>query len=222
LFTCVLWCDDQAERYVERESSRKRKRAPHEQGDCVPRIAFTTFAILKAPYGNPGVQEFDDLTPFAFEQAERSPGFIARAKESADQSHLTNFERDWGAWGKFNAPRFYTGGRTNDTDSRASTLSLWEDLESVFAFVYDGLHRDTLRRRHEWFLKPEWPSYAAWWVADDAVPTWDDACRALEHLHDNGPTPTAFTFHDLFTSDGTPTKLSGIGRSGTSGRRHEG
>ncbi len=174
------------------------------------RIAFTTFAILKKPYGNPEVQEFDDRTPPTFEEAEGSPGFIARAKEDPGQSHLTNFERDWGEWGRFDVPRFYTGGRTNETDSRASTLSLWNDLESVFSFVYTGLHRSALSKRHEWFLKPEWPSYAAWWVSDDTVPTWSDACHRLEHLHDHGSTPVSFTLRQPFAADGTATRLRGM------------
>ncbi|MFH9657923.1 DUF3291 domain-containing protein [Streptomyces sp. NPDC017248] len=180
----------------------------------MPRVAFTTFAILKQPYGHPEVQEFDDRTPPTFEQAEASPGFIARAKEDPGQSHLTNFERDWGEWGKFDVPRFYTGGRTDDTDSRASTLSLWADLDSVFSFVYTGLHRSTLSKRHEWFLKPQWPSYAAWWVSDDTIPTWSDASRRLEHLHDHGPSPVAFSFRHPFAADGAPTRLGS-----TAGRR---
>jgi hypothetical protein len=171
------------------------------------RIAFTTFAILKKPYGNPEVQEFDDRTPPTFEEAENSPGFIARAKEAPDQSDITNFERDWGEWGKFDVPRFYTGGRTTETDSRASTLSLWVDLESVHSFVYAGLHRSALSKRHEWFLKPEWPSYAVWWVDDATIPTWSDACYRLEYLHDHGPSPVAFTLRQPFAPDGTVTRL---------------
>jgi hypothetical protein len=120
--------------------------------------------------------------------------------------------RDWGEWGKFDVPRFYTGGRTTETDSRASTLSLWTDLESIFSFVYTGLHRDTLRRRHEWFLKPEWPSYAMWWVPDDTIPTWSDSRQRLEHLHDDGSTAVSFGFRNPFASDGTPTQLRGLAR----------
>ena len=44
------------------------------RGETMPRVAFTTFAILKKPYGNPEVQEYDDLTPAAFDKAEGSPG----------------------------------------------------------------------------------------------------------------------------------------------------
>ncbi|OKK03486.1 hypothetical protein AMK26_18525 [Streptomyces sp. CB03234] len=181
----------------------------------MPRIAFTTFNILKEPYGHPVVQEFDDRTPSTFLEAEQSPGFIDRAVAVDDREDLTNFERDWGQWGAFAVPRFYTGGRTAGTDSRASTLSLWKDIESVFSFSYSGVHRDALRKRHEWFVKPECPSYAMWWVGDDTVPTWEDACRRIEHLHDHGPTPESFTFHHPFTPDGEPTKLSGIGRAAT-------
>ncbi|GAA1407894.1 MULTISPECIES: DUF3291 domain-containing protein [Oerskovia] len=176
----------------------------------MPRIAFTTFAILRAPYGEPEVQDFDDMTPATFDEAERSEGFIARAKEDPGQSHLSNFQRDWGVWGTFEVPRFYTGGRTDELDSRASTLSLWRDLDSVFAFVYTGLHRTALTRRHEWFLKPEWPTYAAWWIADDELPTWKDACQRLEHLHDHGSTPASFTLRQAFTSDGQPTRVRGL------------
>jgi hypothetical protein len=180
----------------------------------MPRVAFTTFAILKKPYGNPEVQGYDDLTPDAFEAAEDSPGFIARAKEDAEESHLSNFVRHWGEWGKFDVPRFYTGGRTTETDSRASTLSLWTDVQSIFSFVYTGLHRDILRRRQEWFLKPEWPGYAMWWVSDDTIPTWSDACHRLEHLHDNGSTPDSFGFRRPFASDGTPVRLRPAGQWG--------
>lgn len=170
----------------------------------MPRVAFTTFAILKQPYGTPLAQGYDDLTDEAFETAEGSRGFVARAKEEPDQSHLTNFSRDWGEWGKFDVPRFYTGGRTDETDSRAGTLSMWTDVGSVRAFVYAGFHKMLLRRRHEWFLEPEWPSYAMWWVPDDTYPTWTDASARLEHLWDHGPSPVAFDFRRPFGADGAP------------------
>jgi hypothetical protein len=181
------------------------------------RVAFTTFGILKKPYGNPEIQEYDDLTPDAIEAAERSPGFIARAKEDPEQSQLSNFERDWGEWGKFDVPRFYTGGRTTETDSRASTLSLWNDLDSIFSFVYTGVHRSTMRRRNEWFLKPEWPSYAIWWVADDTIPTWSDSRYRLEHLYDHGSTAVSFGFRHPFAPDGTATRLGGMAKGPEAG-----
>ena len=170
------------------------------------RIAFTTFAILKEPYGGELTQGYDDMTPPVFAAAEGFDGFIARAKEIDDRPDLSNFERDWGAWGPFRAPRFYDGrgGTTLSTDTRASTVSLWRDLPSVYRFVYSGLHKKALAGRQQWFLKPEWPGYAMWWVADDHVPTWPEACERLEHLHDHGSTPTAFDFRRPFLERGEP------------------
>jgi Domain of unknown function (DUF3291) len=170
------------------------------------RIAFTTFAILQQPYGHPGVQEFDDRTPDVFLEAEGSPGFVARAKEISGKE-LSNFERDWGEWGRFAVPRFYTFGRETHTDQRASTLSIWIDLQSVFQFVYNGLHLEALKRRTQWFLKPEWPSYAVWWISEDHIPQWEEACRNLEQLHDMGPSASVFDFKNCFDEMGNPVKL---------------
>ncbi len=173
------------------------------------RVAFTTFAILKKPYGNPEVQEFDDRTPDVFLEAESASGFIARAKE-VNNSNLSNFQRDWGQWGRFSVPRFYTLGRESDTDQRASTISLWKDLASVFSFTYSGLHKEALRKRMEWFLEPKWPTYAIWWVEDDHIPQWQEACDKLEMLHDLGPTPRAFNFRTCFDAHGNPVSIKSL------------
>jgi hypothetical protein len=176
------------------------------------RVAFVTFAILKKPYGNPEVQEFDDRTPIVFQEAEGSPGFIARAVEVSG-SELSNFERDWGEWGAFNVPRFYTYGRETETDQRASTLSIWEDVPSVLRFVYSGLHLEALKKRTEWFLKPEWPTYAMWWIPDDYIPQWQEACQKLEQLHDHGPSPEVFDFKVCFDEQGNPMDLAAVYRN---------
>lgn len=158
------------------------------------RLAFTTFAIMKRAYGDPVVHGFEALTPGVFRKAEEADGFIMRAKEVDEQEHLTNFERDWGEWGQFSVPRFYDGGFTTASDTRASTLSLWISIEAVKHFVYSGLHKRALDQRTKWFRHPKWPTYAMWWVGDDEVPTWADACEKLETLHDLGPTASVFNF----------------------------
>lgn len=186
-------------------------RGPEDQR--VSRIAFTTFAIMKDAYGTEVVRGFEDRTPSVFAAAEAAEGFIDRAKEIDDRPDLTNAERDWGAWGTFSTPRFYEGGHTFTTDSRASTLSLWRDVDAVRAFAYSGLHREALSRRQEWFRPPEWPTYAMWWVGDDEVPTWSEACIRLEHLHDHGSTPTAFTFARPFDASSRPRSTAAHGRT---------
>jgi hypothetical protein len=174
----------------------------------MPIIAFTTFAILKAPYGDLTVKGFEDLTPLVFAEAEASPGFIGRAKETDDKTHLSNFERDWGKWGKFAVPRFYDGGHVIATDTRASTLSLWSDVDAVHLFVYRNLHRNALTKREEWFRKPSWPTYAMWWVSECTIPTWAEAAARLEHVYDNGPSPIAFDFRRRFSASECPIDLA--------------
>ena len=81
-------------------------------------------------------------------------------------------------------------------------------MESVSAFAYRGAHGEVFRKRREWFVKAEWPTYVAWWVDDDHVPTYAEAIERHKRLHDRGPTPHAFNFKTPFDKDGKPTQLS--------------
>lgn len=170
----------------------------------MPRLAFTTFAIMHEPYGNPVVAGFEALTPAVFTKSEEAPGFISRAVELDDHTDQSNFERDWGDWGPFAVPRYYDGGFQLHTDTRAGTLSLWESVESVGKFVYSGLHQRALDQRKKWFREPKWPTYAMWWVADDHIPNWQEASDRIEMLADKGPTPDSFDFKSAFDASGNP------------------
>lgn len=75
------------------------------------------------------------------------------------------------------------------------------------AFSYFGLHTEALSHGREWFLRPQWPPYAAWWVAGDHVPDWAEAVRQHRHLHVCGPTAGAFNFKRPFDADGRPVGL---------------
>jgi hypothetical protein len=162
----------------------------------LPRVAFYTFGILHETLGHTRVQEFADRTPHVFASAARRDGFIGRS---------TNDE----PWGNFwDVPRFYDPALHPPQFSTPKTLTLWRDLVSVYEFSYAGLHLEALQKRKEWFMAPKWPTYVAWWVGDDELPTWGDAARRLELLHDRGPTPEAFTFKQPFDSEGNPTVLN--------------
>ena len=159
---------------------------PERQGT---RLAFYTFGILRAPQGHAQVQGFVDRIPGVSAASWGAAGYLAAVR---------NRPPGFG-------PRFY------DPAVHAfapQTLSVWADLESVFAFAYHGPHAEALRGRREWFVTPPWPTYAAWWVAGDHLPTWDEAAARLEHLHDHGPTPFAFSFKHPFDPDGRPTALA--------------
>lgn len=173
------------------------------------RLAFMTFSILKAPYGDRLVQEFDDRTPDTFAEAEASDGFIDRAKPVEIISWKTNYQNDWGAWGPFAVPRFYDGGICSGNSYQAQTLSIWQDLYSVWAFAYrNSHHASALKKSANWFGKQDWPIYVAWWIPASHQPTWPEACAKLEHLHDNGPTAEAFTLKSAFDSNGQACRVS--------------
>ena len=170
----------------------------------MPRLAFHTFGLMRGIRGMDVVQGFVDRNPDVFSDADRAPGYIARAIATNRDPAITRFDWDYGAWGPFALARFFTGGRDPARDNAATTVSLWQSIEAVGRFAYTGRHNEALGLRQDWFLPPQWPSYVMWWVADDAIPTWGDAAVALERLYDLGPTPAAFGFKQAFNPDGSP------------------
>ncbi|EST34106.1 hypothetical protein N566_18900 [Streptomycetaceae bacterium MP113-05] len=185
----------------------------------MPHLALYTFGVLKSPLTDPArlTREFHESGEAVYREIGRHPGYVARA-EAADCSlgPRTDFDSDWGEWGQFAVPAWYSKGRTAETIALAATLSLWTDLRSAFDSVYSGRHRAALNRRNDWFERTGRPGYVFWWVPDGTAPTWQDGVARLEHLHDHGSAPYAFTFHDSFGPGGTPTGPRGIGARGES------
>ena len=127
-----------------------------------------TFSILRAPYGDPLVEEFENTTDAVFIEAETS------------------------RWGPFAVPRFYLGGVAQGHTAQAQTLSRWTDLAALRSFVYRGpLHTTALKNRGEWFKDQNWPIYCVWWADARETLNWQNACRRLEYLHDHGSTPAS-------------------------------
>jgi len=86
-------------------------------------------------------------------------------------------------------------------------MSVWEDQESLSAFVYrDKAHRDIMRRKEEWFQDIE-IYMALWWIKAGEVPTLKDAAERLDILAANGPTEEAFTFKDRYPAPDLPAHM---------------
>jgi hypothetical protein len=165
----------------------------------MPRLAFTTFGVLHETYDHPQSKGFIDRIGETYAAADRSDGFITRSRR--DISTWTH------SWGEYVCPRFID----STLQSRiAQTLSLWVDIESVFAYSYAAYHAEGMKQRKEWFRDPEYPNYAAWWVDDDATPTFAEATARLERLHECGSTPYAFSFKQPFDARGNPTSLDQV------------
>lgn len=77
--------------------------------------------------------------------------------------------------------------------------TIWKSIESLKSFVYSGDHLDFFKRRSLWFEPlTELPGVVMWWVPAGKTPELAETRRKIEHLRDNGPTQTAFTFAQLF------------------------
>lgn len=161
------------------------------------KVAFMTVGLLHASNWDARVHGFIKRIQANNDAAEASDGFIDRSvRDEITREHK---------WGQQPLPTPFTG--MDHQDRLPQTLSLWQDLESVFAFAYHGVHAEALSKRKEWFVKPEWPTYVAWWVEDGHTPTWEEAGQRYEILYQVGPTPEAFNFKQPFGSDGQPFKI---------------
>src|SRR5262249_32020019 len=98
------------------------------------KIAFMTIGLLHEPYDSLRVKGFIDRIDAVFDVADTSEGFMRRCPHVECEAQL--------AWGQWTIPTVF---QSEATPNRvASTLSLWHDLESVFAFAYNGLHAEAL------------------------------------------------------------------------------
>jgi hypothetical protein len=153
-------------------------------------LALYTFGILHELPEHPQISGFRDRGSGIGEAARAAHGFIRRVPGG-----LPTRDRPGPA------PRFY---RPREDPAAPQTLTVWRDLESAFAFSYRVRHGAALRHRAEWFRRRAWPTYVAWWIPDGHVPTCEEGIARLEHLHDHGPTPRAFSFTTAFDTADQP------------------
>lgn len=78
----------------------------------------------------------------------------------------------------------------------ASTLSVWENVEALRTFVFNGVHGQFFRRGSEWFLPTQMPRLVLWHVDVGTRPTMADAAIRMKHLAANGSSEFAFGFDE--------------------------
>lgn len=156
-------------------------------------LALYTFGQFKRPSEDPANDDFHALNDPIFELSDETPGMIGRSGYAMDGTP---------SWGPEVYPRFHV---ENGDGWAPATLSLWVDIEHLFAFTYFGLHAQALKRGAEWFHPPTWPPLVLWWT--HAQPTWAEGVARMHSLHDNGPGPGHFTFKHPYSPDGTATRI---------------
>jgi heme-degrading monooxygenase HmoA len=144
-------------------------------------LAQLNTARLRAPLDDPRTEGFTSQIAAMNALADGAPGFVWRLQgDQPDYSSAPGYD-----------PLVIV------------TLSLWESLEALRAFVYHGDHGAAFRRRADWFeARPGQPNVALWWVKAGERPTVPEAMARLKYLELNGPTQEAFTFSKPFPSPG--------------------
>jgi hypothetical protein len=133
---------------------------------------------LLAPLDSPQLKDFVDNLDGINALAEGSPGFAWRLKgEGNDATSLRPFE----------------------SDKIIVNMSVWRDVASLRAFVYDSAHVAIMKRRREWFTRMKL-YMVLWWVPAGHQPTVAEAVARLEHLRAHGPSTDAFTFGEAYSA----------------------
>jgi hypothetical protein len=139
-------------------------------------LAQVNVAQLRAPLDSTELQSFVAVFDPVGRLADASPGLL------------------WRMVGSHRLPVVQEGGFV--------TVSVWQDYPSLHAFVYRSAHGGLLARRATWFLPPEGPTTALWWVPDGTRPSVEKARARLEHLRAHGPSPQAFDQRRRFDASG--------------------
>lgn len=140
-------------------------------------IAQFNVARLLAPLESPQTADFVAALDPINALADGTPGFVWRLQ--SDDGDATSI-------------------RVFDDDMVIINMSVWDSIEALSDYVYRSEHRDVLRRRREWFEKPDDAHLVLWWVPAGHTPDPDEAVARLRHLQAHGPTATAFTLRQRF------------------------
>lgn len=81
-------------------------------------------------------------------------------------------------------------------------MSLWEDADALFDFVYRSAHTPVMAERRHWFERFEGAFQALWWVPAGTIPTIDDGLARLWRLDRFGSGEQAFTFKSRHPAPG--------------------
>jgi hypothetical protein len=150
-------------------------------------LAQVNIGRLRAPVDDPLIADFVAGLDRINALADQTPGFVWRLQ--TEDGNATAIRPD------------------TDDELLAINMSVWESIEALADYVYRSEHVTFMRRRREWFERFSGVYLALWWIPAGTIPTVVEAMDRIAHLDRRGPTPTAFTFRQLF---GPPDRQSPV------------
>ena len=150
-------------------------------------LAQVNIARMLAPIDSPVMKDFVDNLDNINTLAESSDGFVWRLKDDTNNA---------------------TSIKVFDDDFIIVNMSVWENTDSLFEFVYHSNHVEIFKRRKEWFEKMPEMHMVLWYVPANHFPSVEEAIERLTYLRNNGETPHAFSFKKRFTIEDVQTVLN--------------
>ena len=140
-------------------------------------IAQINVARMLAPIDDPMMADFVAQLAPVNSLADESPGFVWRLQsENGDATSIQVY----------------------DDDMVIINLTVWESVDDLREYVYQGAHHAVLRDRKRWFAKFDGPYYALWWIPAGRLPTAEEGKGRLDHLREHGDSAYAFSFKHVF------------------------
>ena len=149
-------------------------------------LAPMNVARLRAPLDSPQLADFVGALDRINAIADSSPGFVWRLQDESG-----------------NATALHPMG-----EDIIVKMSVWQDPQSLQAFVYRSDHIGVMRRRRDWFEKMDL-YLVLWWVPRGHRPTTEEGIERLDLLRSRGPSAEAFTFGNLFPAPGSGEAVAG-------------
>lgn len=128
-------------------------------------------------WDDPRVAEFVDNLDLVNSVAARAPGFVWR---------LSDDDMDFAQ----NDP----SGVFSGDPLVASTLSVWESVDALRAFVFQTVHAKFMSKARLWQEELSEVTYVIWPIIPGHIPTMAEAKMRLNWLAENGPSESAFDF----------------------------
>ena len=142
-------------------------------------LAQLNIARMLAPIDSPVMSDFVANLDRINRIAENSPGFVWRLKDDSNNA---------------------TSIRIFDDDFLIVNMSVWQNTDALFQFVYQSDHLEVFKRRKDWFEKMPEMHMVMWYIPVGSVPSVADAVERLTYLRLQGETPYAFSFRKKFTA----------------------
>lgn len=141
-------------------------------------LAEVNIGRILGPMDSPVMAEFAANLNRINTLAEGSEGFIWRLKDDSNNATSIPVTED----------RFLI-----------LNMSVWRNIDDLFAYTYRTAHAEYVRRRGEWFERLKDMHMAFWYIPAGHIPSVSEAMDRIARIREQGPSPYAFNFKHRFS-----------------------